>query len=601
MIPINDDDPRQIGPYRIAGRLGAGGMGVVYAGIGPDGVRIAVKLVHASLAGDPEFRARFAREISVLRRVRGVCTARILESDANSVRPWLAAEYVPGPTLEDYVQTNGPLQGDQWFGLVAGLAEALVSIHAVDVVHRDIKPSNVILSPSGPKLVDFGIARALDGTSVTRSGTLIGTPGWVSPEEYRNAPAGPAADVYGWGMLATCAATGEPPYGMGRPEVLALRVLNDPVDTSAVPGPLRDLVDRALAKDPLSRPSTREVLAAVSEAWRIGGVDELTARLDRTWALPVEDVPWPSRGSGRRIAAAYVAAAVVLGVGAAAVLRLLPETAEPAARPTFAAMAKTSSPPKSASESLTPVPDTSPPETSSPETSSPDTSSPDTPSSATTSTSSSTPAQPELPRTPTELAAAVDLALDATPSASFSYEGGFTQSNAGARATGRAVNSAHADDLDMRVVAGDELRAHYYVVLQGADLYPGDKQLSNLQPASPEWVALMIAGTAGPSVIREVVANSTRMKRKGRAYSGTMAIDKTSGLLRDLLSSWMGGDVAETSPRSYLTYSLSIDSDGRPERFRLVWCVPTGDSGIYKSEFTTTYSDWQSSGRIDKP
>ncbi|WP_431899093.1 serine/threonine protein kinase [Nonomuraea sp. bgisy101] len=591
MIPIDNDDPRQIGPYRIVGRLGAGGMGVVYAGLGPDGVQVALKLVHAALAGDPEFRARFAREISVLGRVRGVCTARILGSDANAARPWLAAEYVPGPTLEDHVQANGALVADQWFGLVAGLAEALVSVHAVGVVHRDIKPSNVILSRSGPKLVDFGIARALDGTSVTRSGTLIGTPGWVSPEEYRSTPAGLPADVYGWGMLAAYAATGRPPYGTGRPEVLALRVLNDPVDTSAVPEPLRDLVDRALAKDPLSRPSTQEVLAAVSQAWRIGGVDELTARLDRTWVLPVQEAPWPSRGRGRRTAMAYVAAVVVLGVGAAAALRFLPEGAEPSARSASGATAMSSgpssSPPRSPGQSFTPSPATPSPARAS--------------SSASTSSSSpSAPARPEPPRTTAELAAALDLALDATPAANFSYEGGFTQSNAAARATGRTVNNAHVDDLDMRVVAGEESRARY-VVLSGAGLYPGGEQLSNLRPADPEWTALMIAGTAGPSIIREVVANSTRLKRRGHTYAGTLAIDKTSGLLRDLLNSWMGGDVTETSPRSYLTYSLSIDSDGRPRRFLLAWCVPTGNSGIYKSEFTTTYSGWRAGGRIEKP
>ncbi|MEV4060233.1 serine/threonine protein kinase [Nonomuraea dietziae] len=587
MIPINGDDPRQIGPYRIVGRLGAGGMGVVYAGLGPDGVRIAVKLIHASFAADPEFRARFAREISVLGRVRGVCTARIIASDANTARPWLAAEYVPGPTLEEYVQANGPLQGDRWFGLVAGLAEALAAVHAVGVVHRDIKPSNVILSPSGPRLVDFGIARALDGTSVTRSGTLIGTPGWVSPEEYRSTPAATAADVYGWGMLAVYAATGRPPYGTGRPEVLALRVLNDPVDTSAIPGSLRELVDRSLAKDPLSRPSTQEVLEAVSRVWRIGGADELTARLERTWVLPVEDVPWPVRkgGGGRRTAMAYVAAVLVLGVGAAGALRLLPEEDQPSTRSTLTATAMASTPPS--------------PDTSSSE---PTSSSETMPSSEPTSASPSTPEQFEPPRTPTELAAALDLALEANPTASFSFQGGMTQSSAHATATGRTVTTEHGgNDLDMLVEAGDDRPRARYVVLGGDTLHPGDEQLSVLRSDSPEWVALMIAGTAGPSIIREVVANSTRMRRRGHTYTGTMAIDQTSGLLRALLDSWEGGDVERTRPRSYLTYSLSTDPDGRPRRFRLTWCVPTGDSGIYRSDFITTYRDWRAGGRIDKP
>ncbi|MFI7536401.1 serine/threonine-protein kinase [Streptosporangium sp. NPDC049376] len=563
------------------GRLGAGGMGVVYAGLAPDGARVAVKLVHDSLAGDPEFRMRFAREISVLTRVRGLCTARILESDADAARPWLAAEYVPGRTLGDHVRADGPLTGDQWFGLVVGLAEALVAVHAVDVVHRDIKPSNVILAPNGPKLVDFGIARALDGTSVTRTGALVGTPGWLSPEEYRSTSAGPAADVYGWGLLAVYAATGRPPYGTARPEVLALRVLNDPVDTSEVPEPLRELVGRALAKDPASRPSAREILAEASQAWRIDGTDELTTRLDHTWVLPVEDVPWRERDSGRRRGVmAGVAAVAVLGVGAVA-LWSLPDGAGLFASPTFAATPPRSTPPStpSASTPLSIPPSTAP-----------------VSSSMSPSTTPATPARPEVPKTTAELAAALDLALTMTPAASFSFEGGFTQSDTVAKATGRVVNhTVHTgrDDFDLQTAGGggSEVR---HIVVRGGDLYPGKEELSDLEAATPKWTALMVAGTAGPSVIGEVVANSTRMERKGHTYSGTLAIDRTSGRLRELFSFWVDGDVAEKSPRSYITYRLTTDSHNRPKVFDLVWCFPTGSAGIYRSNFTTTYSDWRS-------
>lgn len=285
-------------------------MGVVFAGIDTRGVRVAVKLIHASYASDSEFRARFAREISVLDRVNGACTARILDSDGNAARPWLAAEYVPGPTLENHVRTHGTLQGDALFGLAAGLAEALVAVHAAGVVHRDIKPSNVILSPSGPKLVDFGIARALDASVMTRTGTLVGSPGWVSPEEYSDAPAGPPADVYGWAMLVVYAATGAPPYGTGRPEVLALKVLNETVDTSMLPNLLRSLVDRALAKLPETRPSSRELLDMAAKAWQahqgtqaidsFEAADNVTARLDRTWILPIEDLNWPAAPAATR-------------------------------------------------------------------------------------------------------------------------------------------------------------------------------------------------------------------------------------------------------------------------------------------------------------
>ncbi|WP_214321131.1 serine/threonine protein kinase [Nonomuraea sediminis] len=574
MISLTNDDPRQIGPYRIVGRLGEGGMGVVFAGRDPRGERVAVKLVHTAFAGDPEFRARFAREIALLGRVRGVCTARILASDAQAARPWLAAEYVPGPTLEEH----GPLQGDGWFGLVAGMAEALVSIHAVNVVHRDIKPSNVILSPGGPKLVDFGIARALDGTSVTRSGQLIGTPGWVSPEEYRAGKAGPAADVYGWGLLAVYAATGRPPYGTGRPEVLAHRVLNDEVDTAAVPEPLRGLVGRALSKDPAARPSTDEVMAAVSRAWSFTGSHGLTLRLGDTWVLPQEEEQWPSRGKPRRTAVAFVAAAVVLGVGAAASLRLIPlPISPPENTPT-----SVSTPPPSTAETTrsptqeeTPTQEESPTPTKSPEES-------PTPEDTT----------PKEPRTSTELAAALELALENSPAADFSFEGGFTQSDtSGTKASGSLESGSDDDDtLDMRVEAGDETTARHTVRDGAAD----GRRLTTLTPADQRWYALMVAGTASPSVIRDVVANSSRMRHNGHTYSGTLDIGQTSGRLRFLLDSWMSGDAVANSPRSYLTFSLSIDDDGLPERFRLTWCVPTGDAGVYRSEFSTEYSDWRS-------
>ncbi|MFI6596029.1 serine/threonine protein kinase [Nonomuraea sp. NPDC050536] len=578
MISLTNDDPRQIGPYRIVGRLGEGGMGVVFAGLDPRGERVAVKLVHTAFAGDPEFRARFAREIALLGRVRGVCTARILASDGQAARPWLAAEYVPGPTLEEH----GPLQGDRWFGLVAGLAEALVSIHAVNVVHRDIKPSNVILSPSGPKLVDFGIARALDGTSVTRSGTLVGTPGWVSPEEYRAGKAGPAADVYGWGLLAVHAATGRPPYGTGRPEVLAHRVLNDEVDTTAVPEPVRGLVGRALSKDPAARPSTDEVMAAVSRVWSFSGSDGLTVRLGDTWVLAHEEDPWPSRGNPRRTAVAFAAAAVVLGVGAAASLRLIQlPTSPPEQTPSYSASVSTPQPAtvettRSPTQEDTPTQEETPTHEDSP-----------------THEESPTPEDttPKEPRTSTELAAALELALENTPAADFDFEGGFTQSDtSGTKATGSLESGSDDDSLDMRVKAGDETTAHHSVRGGTAD----GQRLTTLSPADRRWYALMVAGTAGPSVIREVVANSSRMRHSGHSYSGTLAIGQTSGRLRFLLDSWMSGDAVANSPRSYLTFSLSIDDDGLPERFRLTWCVPTGDGGVYRSEFTTDYSDWRS-------
>ena len=325
--PLTPLDPDRIGRYRLAGRLGAGGMGVVYAGLDVDGRRVAVKVVRSDLAHDPDFRRRFSREVSLLRRVGGRCVARVVDADPDGAVPWFATEYIPGPTLDRRVERSGPMSGGELHGLAAGLAEALVALHSREIVHRDLKPSNLILGPDGPRVVDFGIARALDETSVTRAGVMLGSSGWISPEHYRNEVVGPPADVYAWGLLVYYAATGRRPYGPGRPDVVAARVLNTTLDTAGLPDRYRELVERALAKDPYARPSSPELLAALVGPRGDGDpVIAVTEFLDRTWVLPLgpEDPAWehvwrrPSRRGmyllGRGIAAVAVAVAAVAGV-----------------------------------------------------------------------------------------------------------------------------------------------------------------------------------------------------------------------------------------------------------------------------------------------
>lgn len=336
-----EDDPVEVGGFRLVGRLGAGGMGVVYAGVSAAGQRVAVKVVHAGLAHDPEFRTRFAREIRLLGRIHGACTVRVLSADAEADRPWFATEYVPGLTLRAHVEAAGPLAGDELYGVASGLAEALLSMHAAGVVHRDLKPANVILSPSGPKVVDMGIARAVDEIGVTRSGMLFGSPGWLSPEHYRGGAIGPAADVHAWGLLVAFAATGRRPYGSGRAEVLAVRVLRDEADLAGLDPGLAPVVAAALAKAPRERPSACDVLAAVTEAWRrrsgidVGDVpetDAATALLQRTWLMPdVDDPAWSLaspgaqgvRGVRRRLRAPLLATLGGTAVGAVALAAVL--------------------------------------------------------------------------------------------------------------------------------------------------------------------------------------------------------------------------------------------------------------------------------------
>lgn len=278
-------DPERIGPYRVVGRIGAGGMGAVYAGIDPAGSCAAVKVVHPQYAADPDFRARFAREVSLVASVSATCTAAYFGADTGAEAPWMATEYVPGDTLRVHVRKNGPLTGGMAVSLAAGLAEALVAIHAAGVVHRDLKPGNVILSPGGPKVLDFGIARATDGTALTRTGGLFGTPGWMAPEQYNGVPASDRSDVFAWACLVAFAATGRDPFAGGPVEVVVHRTRTEEPDLTGLPPELLPTVRRALSKDPADRPTAAEVLAEVTGAWSATRVDAPPAS-DPTRVVP---------------------------------------------------------------------------------------------------------------------------------------------------------------------------------------------------------------------------------------------------------------------------------------------------------------------------
>ncbi|MET8988869.1 serine/threonine-protein kinase [Nonomuraea wenchangensis] len=308
--PLTMDERESIGPYRIVGRMGAGGMGVVYAGVAADGARVAVKVIHPGLAADPQFLARFVREVELLSRVRGRCVVSVLDADTGAMPPWLATEFVPGPTLSTYVQQNAPLPPDRLLSFGVDIAEALTDIHRAGIVHRDLKPGNVILADSGAKVLDFGIARALDESGLTGTGALIGTPGWISPEQYRGDQADAAADVFAWGALMTYAATGRPPFGTGAPDVLAYRVMGVDPDLSGVPKEVRQLVRNALAKDRTARPPAQEVLAQLTAIRSGTGPTPVTLPLTtRTKVLPPPAVP-----ADRKLIPGWAAAAVAVAV-----------------------------------------------------------------------------------------------------------------------------------------------------------------------------------------------------------------------------------------------------------------------------------------------
>ncbi|MEV8554491.1 protein kinase [Streptomyces glaucescens] len=258
--PLKADDPAVVAGFRLAARLGAGGMGVVYLAHTQGGRPVAVKVVRPELADDPDFRRRFGREIKAARRVRGAYTAELIDGDADGEPPWLATLYVPGPSLAEAVARRGPLPVPAVLWLMAGVAEALQAIHEAGVVHRDLKPSNVLLAADGPRVIDFGIALAADGTAYTATGGTIGTPSFMAPEQASGLEVTAATDVFALAQTVAFAALGRPLYGDGSAINVLYRIVHTEPDLSLLPEPLRPLLARCLAGDPAERPTPAEVV-----------------------------------------------------------------------------------------------------------------------------------------------------------------------------------------------------------------------------------------------------------------------------------------------------------------------------------------------------
>jgi serine/threonine protein kinase len=261
---LQPDDPGRIGPYRLRGVLGSGGMGRVFLGASADGQLAAVKVIRADLASDPEFRARFRREVTVARKVSGRFTVPLIDADTDGPVPWLATAYVSGPSLADAVTEHGPLPVRSVLELAAGLAAGLSAIHAVGVVHRDLKPSNVLLAQDGPRVIDFGISVAAETSPLTRTGLLIGSPGYMSPEQVEGREVGAPSDIFSLGAVLAFAATGVAPFGSGSAPTLAYRAVYREVNLDRVPAEVRGLIRRCLAKDPGQRPAARDLEFAAS-------------------------------------------------------------------------------------------------------------------------------------------------------------------------------------------------------------------------------------------------------------------------------------------------------------------------------------------------
>ncbi|WP_434744240.1 bifunctional serine/threonine-protein kinase/ABC transporter substrate-binding protein [Streptomyces sp. A-14] len=360
MDDLRPTDPARIGGHRLLGRLGAGGMGVVYLGRTDAGALAAIKVILPEHAGDEDFRARFRREAEAARRVDSPWAVSVTGADTEAERPWLATEFVPGPTLSDIVARRGPLPVRSVTVLGRLLARALAAVHGAGLVHRDVKPGNVLLTASGPRLIDFGIARTADATALTATGLIVGTPGFLPPEVVSGGakgageppggavePTGAAGDVFSLGCLLAYASTGRTPFGNGAVDAVLYRTVHDAPDLDGVEDPgLRALLERCLAKDPGERPAAADLDTLIAEDMPAGATadwlpeDVVRIIADRAavlLALPAidatvavaEEPPSPQPAPGRRRFLLLAAGgALALGAGAFAAVRLTGDEAE---------------------------------------------------------------------------------------------------------------------------------------------------------------------------------------------------------------------------------------------------------------------------------
>jgi serine/threonine protein kinase len=299
--PLRQGDPAQLGSYRLVGRIGRGGMGTVYLAESGSGERLAVKVINPDLAHDDAFRTRFRREVESARRVRRFCTAPVVDAQLDGEPLYIVTEYVDGSNLDEFIRSSGPMRGSSLDHLAVGVATALTAIHGAGVIHRDLKPANVLLSSVGPRVIDFGIARALDTVSeATRTGQFVGTPAYMAPEVFDGKSATAASDVFAWGCVVAYAGTGQTPFTGPTVPAIMYQIMHAEPALDGIDESLRGLVERALAKDPAQRPSGQELLDSL-----VGQNHADTAQaaesLSRTWpGETARDVTMPAGAPGTR-------------------------------------------------------------------------------------------------------------------------------------------------------------------------------------------------------------------------------------------------------------------------------------------------------------
>ncbi|MBO3745203.1 transporter substrate-binding domain-containing protein [Streptosporangiaceae bacterium NEAU-GS5] len=362
LAPLGPGDPTQLGPFTLRGRVGEGGQGVVYLGEDESGDRAAIKLLHVKFTGDAMARSRFARELRAAQRVASFCTARVIAADLDGDTPYIASEYIDGPSLRETVETSGPLSGSRLDRLAVGTATALTAIHEAGIVHRDFKPDNVLIAADGPRVVDFGIARIIDSTGTITS-RAVGTPAYMAPEQISGDTVGPPTDVFAWGATIAYAATGKAAFGGDSIAAVLNRILNHDIDVSSLPEPLRSVVQACVSKNPTARPTADQILlrllgrtdsggqltavltqgahvASTGEFPAIRPHDPPKAEASTVGAGPAGGPPiakprvrGPERRNGRRAVAVVLVTALVAIGGVVAAIRFIPHHDQPVSTP----------------------------------------------------------------------------------------------------------------------------------------------------------------------------------------------------------------------------------------------------------------------------
>ncbi|MFC6081964.1 serine/threonine-protein kinase [Sphaerisporangium aureirubrum] len=584
------------------GRLGEGGQGVVYLGVGGTGERVAVKVFHASVRAGRD--SGIVRELAAARQVAEFCTVRILEIGLEGRPPYIASEYVDGPTLQHVIEREGPRRGAGLHRLAIGTITALAAIHRAGVVHRDFKPGNVLIGADGPRVIDFGIARLAEASHTT--GGASGSPSYMAPEHFSGERIGPKADVFAWGSTIAYAATGVPPFGGDTLAAIAYRILHNEPDLSALPVALRSVVAPCLAKDPERRPSAKDVLlrllddreesteetvalrqgavvaggppggvagrAAGEAAGRgAGGAAVVNGRPRGGPDSPSGETPTGPAGAGvsRRRLLLSVASGVVAVGGGGAVLAY--------------AASRNGGTPGAASG---------------------------TPSARRSTKSSPAPPEEETeppPGNAIDLAAAIDTAVTARPVADFTFTGAFTESSSSARATGRLVHGNEGSsrtDYDMRLQGGG-IEAGERVVVLGTSGYAVNRTKKAFElyrspedgerPGYADGAAMVVA-TGSVLTLLEIIAVSRSVRRDGRTYSASISMSAAGADLHQLFTPWN-----QAVDKTYVSYTVTIDPADLPVEFRLIWKVPIAGTGFYESSFTTRYASWRQGSPIHEP